>query len=373
MSEAELWTAEPVERRPPVGDDLIELSERDLSAMDKLSTAIALYADGVALWRNAAAEKAGTPPCCGVSRPARRSATGEVGTLHEWPATTERVTHGLRTLFADTRIMALLDALPAIITVQDSKDVFVFANAAATIVLGAPRDALIGKRKLDVVPAAIRDTVRSSDCEAWSRGEMVMTSQNDYMRGLRYLTYKHVIEDVDGERLLISNSLDVTELERAREELAALSAALESQVRVRTAELEGALSQAKAADRAKSEFLATMSHELRTPLNAVLGFGQLLSAGVSPAKSAEYGGLITRAGGHLTAVIQDILDYTQVEAGRLALRNAPFSPGATLREVARLIEPDAAAKGLDLSLIHLSDTTRPDWIPFAGFFLKQNT
>ncbi|MEM6491143.1 MAG: ATP-binding protein, partial [Pseudomonadota bacterium] len=207
---------------------------------------------------------------------------------------------------------------------------------------------LIGRDKLDCVPPALRRTVEASDREAWSAGGLIVRAQGDARDGLRILTYKHVIRDAAGERWLVAASLDIAELDRTLEELAALSGALESEVRQRTDELETALEQAKAADRAKSEFLATMSHELRTPLNAILGFGQILATGVAPDRSAEYGEMISRAGGHLTALINDILDYARMETGRLTLEFERFSPVEMLREVVSLMEDEAAAKGVAL-------------------------
>ena len=109
-----------------------------------------------------------------------------------------------------------------------------------------------------------------------------------------------------------------------------------------------------AADRAKSEFLANMSHELRTPLNAIIGFSEIIAesarAGVPPDKFGEYADDINDAGMHLLRIINDILDLSKIEAGRMKLR----CETVTLPEVAAasltLIRDRAGAAGVDIRL-----------------------
>ena len=107
-----------------------------------------------------------------------------------------------------------------------------------------------------------------------------------------------------------------TALERARDEL-------EARVQVRTAELQSALIEAEDANRAKSRFLAMTSHELRTPLNAVLGFSELIRDahfGPLERRYRDYAGDVNAAGQHLLQIINDMLDLTRLEAGRLEVR-----------------------------------------------------
>ena len=112
------------------------------------------------------------------------------------------------------------------------------------------------------------------------------------------------------------------------------------------------------ASRAKSEFLANMSHEIRTPMNAILGFAQLLSR--EPAlttNQAQHVDTILRSGGHLLKLINDILDMSKIEAGRLMLKRTVFSLHDVLDDLDVLFRPRAAARGLDL---HISrDRTVP--------------
>jgi hypothetical protein len=118
------------------------------------------------------------------------------------------------------------------------------------------------------------------------------------------------------------------------------------------AEVERQLHQAKlAADeasRAKSDFLAVMSHEIRTPLNAVMGFANLLRETRLDDSQRGYVGTITSEGARLTSLINDILDLTKIEEGRLLLERLPFAPAESAHEVLRLLGARALEKKIDL-------------------------
>lgn len=119
--------------------------------------------------------------------------------------------------------------------------------------------------------------------------------------------------------------------------------------------LETALHRAEAADRAKGEFLANMSHEIRTPMTAILGYAEVLLHEASYAKKPlEPSDLlahlqtIQRNGAHLLQIINDILDLSKIEAGKLAVERIPCSPRQAVAEVASLLRVRAEAKGLQL-------------------------
>ncbi|HYD99278.1 MAG TPA: histidine kinase dimerization/phospho-acceptor domain-containing protein [Alphaproteobacteria bacterium] len=108
--------------------------------------------------------------------------------------------------------------------------------------------------------------------------------------------------------------------------------------------LADAVAAAEASSRAKSDFLSGMSHELRTPLNAILGFAETMEMGVFgplQPRYREYAGLIMASGRHLTALIDDLLDLSKIEAGRMTLNEAVIDAGALLREMAGLFEAEA--------------------------------
>jgi signal transduction histidine kinase/DNA-binding NarL/FixJ family response regulator len=148
--------------------------------------------------------------------------------------------------------------------------------------------------------------------------------------------------------------------DRRREEDEAYEAVrLRKEVAKRTSELQAtadqldaALAQAERASASKSEFLASMSHELRTPLNSILGFSQLLMSGRSfePLSAKQAGAVqqIDQAGRHLLSLIDDILDLSRIEGGRLALSIEPVEAAALIEEAAAMLQPSAIAAGVTL-------------------------
>lgn len=113
-------------------------------------------------------------------------------------------------------------------------------------------------------------------------------------------------------------------------------------------EIRLAKEQAESANIAKSRFLAMMSHELRTPLNAILGFAELLLLGEPEPNRKEQLGIIHQAGQNLLALIQDLLDLSRIEAGKVTIVPAVFDPAAEIESVVRLFRNEAARKGLVL-------------------------
>ncbi|NEQ42920.1 MAG: response regulator [Leptolyngbya sp. SIOISBB] len=127
---------------------------------------------------------------------------------------------------------------------------------------------------------------------------------------------------------------------------------------------------ADAANRAKSEFLANMSHELRTPLNSILGFTQLiLNEQTIDAKSHDYLDIIYRSGEHLLTLINDVLEMSKIEAGKLSLVTHPFDLHALLHNLRELFGLRAKAKHITLRLI--CDPEVPQYIETDESKLRQ--
>ncbi len=132
-------------------------------------------------------------------------------------------------------------------------------------------------------------------------------------------------------------------------------ASLERTVSERTRELADARDVAISANRAKSDFLATMSHEIRTPLNGMLVVAELLARGDLPARQLRYAEIISRSGQTLLSIINDILDLSKIEAGKLTLEKGRIDPAQIIGDVLGLFWERAASKNLDLAAAIASD------------------
>jgi PAS domain S-box-containing protein len=153
------------------------------------------------------------------------------------------------------------------------------------------------------------------------------------------------LEVAERAALAVDNARLYREAERARAQAEQARAEAEEERERATA----ARAAAEAASRAKGEFLATMSHELRTPLNAIGGYAQLLDMGLHGPVTDEQRGALARvqaAQQHLLGLINDVLNYAKLEAGRVEYDLRPVDLGEVTREVAPLVEPLMAARGL---------------------------
>jgi signal transduction histidine kinase len=116
---------------------------------------------------------------------------------------------------------------------------------------------------------------------------------------------------------------------------------------------ERLLSRSEAANRAKNDFLAIMSHELRTPLNAIIGFSEIIAnqmfGPVGQEKYADYAGDIRSSGTHLLSIINDILDISKAEAGKLSLEEEPIDPVDSLNRSMHMFRLRASEIGVDLT------------------------
>ncbi|MEF2229807.1 MAG: PAS domain S-box protein [Pseudodesulfovibrio sp.] len=230
------------------------------------------------------------------------------------------------------RLLTILDAMDADIFVStlDGEQVL-FMNAHMRLAQNAPSEGVSCRELLVDDPDQCRDGRSILLNEA---GEPVGTVVNErYHPGAKrwYLDHDRAIRWLEGEMVHLHMGADITELKTMAEEL-----------RV-------AMSEAKAASLAKNEFLANMSHEIRTPLNGLLGMLQILQFSALDAEQRDCLETAVDSGRSLLQILNDILDLSKVESGKLELESQPFELGEVLESVVSVFRHQVEGRGLAIS------------------------
>jgi PAS domain S-box-containing protein len=150
---------------------------------------------------------------------------------------------------------------------------------------------------------------------------------------------------------------DISERKKQEQEIRDLNMNLEIRIEERTKDLENsnleldkARIEAEQANMAKSEFLSRMSHELRTPMNSILGFGQLLEMGDLNTAQVKGVSHIMKSGKHLLELINEVLDISRIESGRISLSLEPVELQGVIRETVDIVQPLASARQIKIEL-----------------------
>ncbi|MCG2579177.1 PAS domain S-box protein [Dechloromonas sp. XY25] len=252
------------------------------------------------------------------------------------------------------KLVKAVDQSPESIVFTDLDGTIEYVNAAFLSISGYTWDEVIGQNPRilqsgETPPERFREMWASLSAGRPWRGEFI----NKRKDGSLYLEQASIvpIRQADGRIThYVAVKLDVTDLRRNERELAAYRDGLERLVGERTTELAAAKEAAESANQAKSSFLANMSHEIRTPMNAILGLTYVLLQGDLAADQADKVNKVAGAANHLLQIINDILDLSKIEAGKLQLEEMPFSPGELIHSVANMIRDRAAGKGLTLTV-----------------------
>ncbi|AMA54955.1 PAS domain-containing hybrid sensor histidine kinase/response regulator [Bradyrhizobium sp. CCGE-LA001] len=227
---------------------------------------------------------------------------------------------------AEERARSLFEQQGDLIVLRDAEGRITFANDAYCALAGETRSSLIGTR-FDF------DVLEQGDSARESNGTRIHDQRIATKLGARWIAWRegYVRRDAGQPAELQSVGRDVTdrtETERA---------------------LADARDQADAANRAKSRFLAMASHEIRTPLNGILGMGGLLLDTTLTPEQATYAKAVKTSGEALMALIEELLDYSKIEAGKLDLELRPFALSTLIEEITELLAPRAQAKNLEIA------------------------
>jgi PAS domain S-box-containing protein len=242
----------------------------------------------------------------------------------------------------------------------DSAGLIVTWNAQAETTFGWPREEVLGRRLTDtIIPPPFRDAHTAGMRRFHETGEAPVINQRIELTALDRSGREFPVE------LTISSPMGV-------EHGFFFGAFLRdiSDRRERDAELRRAKESAEAATRAKSEFLANMSHELRTPLNGVIGYAQLLQRDRT-LKNTQREALeaIARCGSQLLDLINDVLDLSKIEAGRLEIEPEPTDLPRLVSDINYVIADAAARKALRLVMV--IDDEVPHVVVLDGRHLRQ--
>jgi PAS domain S-box-containing protein len=242
---------------------------------------------------------------------------------------------------ANAYLTSAVDAVQDAFALFDEQDRVVMVNSTARHLLGSSLERpIVGVKFVELLDQAL------------GRGVFDFSSESRDALFKRWMSYHAEPDGTLDVRTGTGRYLRVTERKTAEHGTVTVIADVTDDVQ-RSEELEHARHVAEAASAAKSEFLSSMSHELRTPLNAVLGFAQLLERDRKQPLSErqlERLGHVLRGGEHLLRLIDDVLDLSRIEAGRISISAESVGVREVLREVVTTLEPMAARAQIAIAM-----------------------
>jgi len=254
---------------------------------------------------------------------------------------------------SEIKLATILDSVEAFIYIKSPDFRYQYANRRVCDLFGRALEEVVGQDDTVFFDQATVANIRINDRRVLEQGERVaaeeVNTSADGQVTCAYVSVKLPLRDADGRiYALCGISTDITARRQSELELEQHRHHLEVLVASRTAELVDARDAAEAANRAKSTFLANMSHEIRTPMNAILGLTHLLLKHISEPKYRDQLNKILDSAKHLLGIINNILELSKIEAGKLVLDNAEFSPAQVVDRCLSMLGERAAAKGLQL-------------------------
>jgi PAS domain S-box-containing protein len=227
---------------------------------------------------------------------------------------------------AEQRARRLFESQGDLIVLRDAESRITYANDAYCELAQMPRDALIGTR-------FALEVLEQGDTALEPNGTRVHDQQVSGPLGPRWIAWREglVRNDAGGPAELQSVGRDVTDRTESERALAE------------------ARDQADAASRAKSRFLAMVSHEIRTPLNGIIGMSGLLMDTPLTPEQTTYVKAVKTSGDALLSLIEELLDYSKIEAGKIDLEHRPFALSGMIEDITELLAPRAEAKKIEIA------------------------
>lgn len=227
---------------------------------------------------------------------------------------------------SEQRTRCLFESQGDLIVLRDAEGRITFVNDAYCELAQMPRDQLIGSRFAFSV-------LEQGDTALEPNGTRVHDQRIEGPLGPRWIAWREglVRNDAGGPAEMQSVGRDVTD--RTESERA----------------LTEARDQADAASRAKSRFLAMASHEIRTPLNGIIGMSSLLMDTPLTPEQTTYVKAVKTSGDALLALIEELLDYSKIEAGKIDLEHRPFALSGMIEDITELLAPRAEAKRIEIA------------------------
>jgi two-component system sensor histidine kinase/response regulator len=286
--------------------------------------------------------------------------------LHELAHGVTRLQHELRDQLAErdaiahtlqdseARLQAMADGIPNQLWTAGPDGALDYVSRSALEYFGLGAAQLLG--------LGWREVVHPDDLPAaMARSQLALETGQPYQMDFRLRRFDGTYRwhsamavaqrDAQGKVLKwFGSSTDITDRKDAEDALQRHRVELEKLVEERTAALSVAKDTAEAANHAKSRFLANMSHEIRTPMNAIIGLNQLLRRDAATREQVERMDRIDSASQHLLSIIDQVLDMSKIEAGRMQLEHTDFRLADVLGSVASILGEAVRDKGLELEV-----------------------
>ncbi len=251
---------------------------------------------------------------------------------------------------SEERYRLLFEDAPVAMHEIDGDGIITRVNRARCALGGYSLEELVGHHASEFVPLEQREESRAAMRAKLGGAQPLIPVERSYLRKdgglLRVEVHDTPIYGVNGTVQGMRTCLvDLTERYEARQRIDAFALQLQE----KNSALALALESARESTRLKSQFLANMSHEIRTPMNGVLGMAELLLESGLTAEQESLAVNVSRSGMQLLAIINDILDLSKIESGKLELEHAPFDLTGVVEAAVELMAPAAHAKGLELT------------------------